>query len=185
MSITIKRKHGINGDYIRSYFVPSDESVFNFTNVIENAKEDVHPPVYYLLYNVVSSIFSTGNMDRSIGVGINIVIFVFIQLLMCKLVKEIFGDRSEIWTIVFLIVFGFSLGVSGAIQFIRMYLLVAFFVTASVYCHFKIIKSETDYISQNLSDYLLLSLVVIFGGLTQYYFSIFPFSCILYLAGSS
>lgn len=168
----------IDGDYIKSYFIPSESSRFNFSNTIENSIKDVHPPIYYMVYNLASSIFFERSLSRWIGVSLNIIFFIITQYIMYLLIKKSIPNNSEYYALLFAILYGFSLGTSATIQFIRMYMMIMMICTLSVYIHWRIFNENYQ-----SSDFILLALVVMGGGVTQYYFLIFQFflSCFLCL----
>lgn len=64
-----------NKDYYLDYLEVNDDEVWDLTPVYENQKNDVHPPLYYLLLRLSSSL-SINHFSKWTGLLLNMIIFV-------------------------------------------------------------------------------------------------------------
>ena len=62
-----------DNDYYKDYLVIDEDEVDSYKQVYENQKNDVHPPLYYLLLRLMMN-FSIGNFSIWPGVILNIII---------------------------------------------------------------------------------------------------------------
>ena len=62
--------------------------VFDLKPVYENQKNDVHPPLYYLLLKLAMN-FTKGHFSKWSGIVLNIIIYVFITIFMYFILKEL------------------------------------------------------------------------------------------------
>lgn len=158
--------------YFDDYVTISEEDKYNFKPVIENQKEDFHPPFYYLLLRIASS-FSIGRFTKWTGLILNLVIYVICSLVVFKIGKKIFG--SEKYALLLVLLYGFSKFSTENTLFIRMYqllelqilLLTNWFIEN---CYQSKVKN---------SSYIKLGIIIILGTLTQYYFMLFLITLIV------
>ena len=66
-----------NKEYYEDYLTVNEDEIGDLKPVYENQKNDVHPPLYYLLLRIAMS-FSVGSFSKWAGFGLNIVIYAFI-----------------------------------------------------------------------------------------------------------
>jgi len=154
-------------DYYNDYLTTTGSTRFEYGSVVSNQINDVHPPVYYILFHTVSSLFPNV-FTKWIGISINIVIHLLTCLVLYKLTKYMTDNK---WISLITVLFwGVSIGAISSVMFIRMYSLVTLFQVILVYFAIKFIDSK-KYIKYSL----LTILTIILGGLTHYYF--FLFAC--------
>jgi len=156
-------------NYYNNYLTTTDATQFEYGSVIHNQINDVHPPIYYILFHTVSS-FLPYVFSKWIGISINIVIHLLTCLVLYKLTKYITDNK---WVSLITVLFwGASIGAISSVMFIRMYSLITLFQVILVYFAVRFIYSK-KYIKYSL----LTILTIILGGLTHYYF--FLFACFL------
>ncbi|WP_026493682.1 hypothetical protein [Butyrivibrio sp. XPD2002] len=156
-----------------SFVKAKDGARFNITNVWKNQSDDVHPPFYYILINVVCSLFPD-TYSKWYGITVNIFWMILIIPLLYKLSNKI--TASTIASTGITIAYAFSVIFMDTLVFIRMYTQLTFFTIAISY----LIKL---YWNKRLDKkfHALLSIILILGMLTHYYFLIFTFFvCILF-----
>lgn len=164
-----------SNDYYLDYFEVNQEEAKNLNAVYDNQKNDVHPPLYYLLLRISAS-FTIDEFTKWTGLILNIVIFgvssIFIYMISNKLFKK------KIYALIVTLINGFTLISLDSSMYIRMYELANLMVLITTYAHIKLLEKE-DLKFLNL---LFLSIALILGGLTHYYFFIYAIG--LYLVFS-
>ena len=152
----------------KEYLTINDGDTLNFFSVYYNQSRDVHPPLFYFVVHIVSSI-CFGTFSKYIIFAINLIFFILSCLILRKIL--ILLDRRHL-TIPLMILYGFSIGAISTVIFLRMYQMLVFFTLLSLYLHIKIIKNDYD-INRKTRNELIVTTIL--GFLTQYYFCIFAF----------
>lgn len=151
-----------------------DGERFTYSNVWENQAKDVHPPFYYLLVHTVCSVFK-GTFSKWYGISINLFWMIFIEILLYKLSKKITGNVVASFGIT--LSYGISVLFLDTLLLIRMYTQLTFFFIILAYVFKCYWNKELD-----RYFYIEISLISIFGMLTQYYFLMYIFAmCILFV----
>ncbi|XJS10769.1 hypothetical protein ACF3NG_00400 [Aerococcaceae bacterium WGS1372] len=154
------------GNYYQQYLMPDAAHRFQYGSVISNQVNDVHPPLYYILFHTLSSIWP-GEFSPLVGVSLNIlshlgtvlVIGVIIYLLTHNGLLAL--GTSLFW--------GLSIGGLSSMLFIRMYHLMGFLVVLLTYLLLVYVRNYSKW------QYLLLIpiyITILAGSLTHYYFYI-------------
>ncbi len=141
---------------------------FNYKNVFHNQWEDVHPPLYYCIFHTVCSFFPD-SFSIWYGIGLNIfwmwcIVFVLYKLLMLM-------TKNSYLSMGILLAYGTTPLFINTILFIRMYAQLAFVSIALAY----LLKIYWDK-KLDKAFYLLFSIIILSGMLTQYYFLFFAFA---------
>ena len=84
-----------SGEYYNDYLAVQEDEVGEFKQVYENQKNDVHPPIYYLLLRIAMG-FNIGSYSKWPGIILNIIIFAFITIFMYLISKKIFEDEKQL-----------------------------------------------------------------------------------------
>lgn len=155
------------------YLTVAPEHAFDYENVWNNQREDVHPPFYYVLIHTICSLMP-GVFSKWVGIAVNMVCLLFADLLLYQLAKELFGRID--FSLVTTALFGCSLCTVNMVLFIRMYALltIAFLALALLFCRYYPKKSL------DLRFCLLLWGIAVCGTMTQYYFLIYLFFLCLF-----
>ena len=160
----------VDSNYFRDYVEVNADTPFSFSAAFRNQTNDVHPPLYYILLHSVCSLFPD-HLTKWTGIGLNLVIMLFVDFLLYYVGQMAFGtEKSKIWFAIFL--WGLSAAGVSNVLFIRMYLMQTAELLAYISAHIYLFKQEKRFSIKNLA---LLSIAVILGGLTQYYFYVFAF----------
>lgn len=155
-------------DDLEDYLSVQKDDAFQFDSVYYNQTQDVHPPLYYMIFHFVSSIFQ-GKYSKWIGLGINLILYLCMGIILYKLGGLIFKNKTaSVWTV---LVYGLSWGGLSTMLMVRMYTLLTFLTVAFAYCVIRLYEKEKE----KLIFYPLVSLTLFLGMLTQYYFVIFAF----------
>ena len=169
-----------NSDYYADYLRVDEDEIFDYSPVLENQKNDVHPPFYYLLLRFFMGFFK-GKISFWPGLILNIVISlfttVFVYLISQKLLNGIkfVKEKSAFVALITAI----TLSTLSNVLFIRMYCLTSLLVLITIYLHFYIKDI------QRLSPRHLfpLGVTIFFGALTHYYYFFFLAPLFLLCAG--
>lgn len=158
-----------NGDLV-SYVTVDKGEEFDFASVYYNQERDVHPPLYYWLFNIASSL-TPGLFSKWTGLALNYAVLLGTLLMLMMICNELFGKgKAKYWAIA---LYGLSYaGISTAV-YIRMYELMTLFTLLLVYFLIKLIREKSI-------KYCIASGIAIFlGMMTQYYFVVYAFfSCL-------
>ena len=151
-------------DEALEYLAIQKEDIFNYFSVYQNQARDVHPPFFYYLVHLTSTLFYN-NFTKYIVFSINLVFFIGVLLIIKKIVESLNHKELVIPT---MILYGASMGCISTVMFQRMYMMVTFFSILYLYFIIKFIKNDFK-----IKDKFWFILTIILGFLTQYYFCIY------------
>ena len=164
-----------NKEYYKDYLEVNKDELYDFRPVYENQKNDVHPPLYYLLLRIASS-FNVDNFSKWTGLILNILIFAISNIFIYLIAKIIF--KNPIYALLTCIINGFTLIALNSSLYIRMYELCNLNILIITYLHLKIYNKE----KLKISYIVLITIFLILGGLTHYYYFIYVFTlAIIYI----
>ncbi len=149
-------------DYYKDYFEIGNDEVSNFKPVYENQKNDVHPPLFYLLLRI-ASLFTVGNFSKWSGLILNMIIYAFSSVFIFLIAKKLFKDNKK--ALLTLLFTGLCLGALDTSAYIRMYELANLFVLISTYIHMNLYeKKELEF-----KDLITVLIATVLSSLTHYY----------------
>ncbi len=158
----------ITPDDINAYLSVSDGDRFNYALVYENQIRDgVHPPLYYILFNSVCSLFPC-TFSKWLPFALNAVFMAFALLFIYKIARLITGRFKYSFTA--MAAYAFSIACVTTVIYIRMYAMLTFFTTAFSYVT---LLMYCDGPRKNKKHIAAMALVCLFGNLTHYYFILF------------
>ena len=158
------------GDYYSDYLAVQDDDTFSLAQVYENQKNDVHPPLYYVLLRTVME-FDSPDVAMYSGVILNIVILAFETLLLYLVLRYLFRGathykkKAAVLTLVSMLTFS----TMSSMLYIRMYATVSFLIMLTAYLHLRI--KECD--GKSLPLNIIVGAVALIGSLTHYYYLFF------------
>lgn len=166
-------------EYYLNYLEIEKEEAKDFSPVYENQKNDVHPPLYYLLLRISAS-FSIEHFTKWSGLILNLVIFSFSTILVYFIGKQLF--RNPFYALLGCFVNGCVLIGLESFLYIRMYELANLCVLLLTYWHLKQYHKNKITIKEGF----FFGIILLLGGLTHYYFflvalvqaSIYTYYCI-------
>lgn len=144
----------------------TSNGTFELDHVWEQQKNDVHPPLYYILVHAICTLF-----PNSFSVWYAAVINVLFAILTLHIFRKIvclFINNIHVNYMISL-AYIFSAGVISLSTFMRMYVMVMFWVTLFAYI---ILKNISKF---RWEVFLELALITIGGALTHYYFILYVF----------
>ena len=156
-----------NGEYYEDYLAVQDIDVGQYKQVYDNQKNDVHPPIYYLLLRIAMGL-SVNNYSKWPGIILNMIIYIFITIFMYLILQKLFENRNYYKEKALILAFVSSITMASLtnVIYIRMYALSALNILITTYLHMKLIDSE------KIKPKLLLSIGIsaLIGSLTHYYY---------------
>ena len=148
----------------------STHDCFNYRNAILNQSGDVHPPLYYMILHTVCSFFP-GRFSLWFAGAVNMLFAVLTLLILDRILADFDLPLPKRRWILFLC--AVSAGIQINVIFLRMYVLLGFWVTALT-CLFVRESRPKD-----IRYYLTLFLVCLGGCLTHLHFYVYLFSASL------
>ena len=156
-----------NGEYYEDYLAVQDKDIGKYKQVYENQKNDVHPPIYYLLLRIAMGL-SVNNYSKWPGIILNMIIYIFITIFMYLILQKLFENKkySKEKALTLAFVSSITMASLTNVIYIRMYALSALNILITTYLHMKLIDSE------KIKPKLLLSIGIsaLIGSLTHYYY---------------
>lgn len=154
-------------EYYEDYLSIQENEQGYYKPVYENQKNDVHPPLYYLLLRFFMG-FTKGQFSKWSGIILNIIIYGFITIFMYLILKELLqGDKnSDGKASILAFMSSIILASLSNVIYIRMYALSALNILITTFLHIKLLKSEKI----NIKLLITLGITVLAGILTHYYY---------------
>ena len=121
-------------EHFKDYLECDREDAFNPLSVYYNAKDDIHPPLYYMMIHFVCSIFQ-GEITVWHGCVINMVALAVTLWLLGCIGDMLFQRKSS--TIALMILYGFSSGIIATALWVRMYALLTLWLVWLLYLHIR------------------------------------------------
>ena len=153
-------------DYYIDYLSINEQEKWDWRPVYENQKNDVHPPLYYLLLRIAAS-FTINDFTKWTGIILNIIISVFSSILVYLIAEKLFKNQKM--ALLTCLVTGLTIGALETTAFIRMYELANFFVLLISYLHIRLYSKKEI----TIKDLLFIGLSILLGSLTHYYVIIY------------
>jgi len=155
-------------EYYMDYLTVQTDERFTYDSVYYNQVNDVHPPLYYFGIHTICSFFPNV-FSKWIGIIFNMFFFAGTIVFLFLLSKLIFDDK--LLTIIICIAYGFSAGAISYTIFIRMYMMLTFFIVLLTYLYGLLIVGK----GSKVINIFAIVLISILGFLTQYLFIIYAF----------
>ena len=80
-------------DYYIDYLSINEQEKWDWRPVYENQKNDVHPPLYYLLLRIAAS-FTINDFTKWTGIILNIIISAFSSILVYLIAEKLFKNQK-------------------------------------------------------------------------------------------
>ena len=156
-----------NKEYYEDYLAVNDDEVGQYSQVYENQKNDVHPPLYYLILRFAMG-FSLNHFSMWPGIIINIIIYAFITIFSYLIIKRLIKNQEHVKEKAIIVAFMASVVMASLtnVIYIRMYALSALNILITTFLHMKLLESE------NINYKLLVAIgaSALVGSLTHYYY---------------
>jgi len=148
------------------YMMVDEGDGFAFGSVYYNQVNDVHPPLYYWLFNIASSL-TPGVFSKWTGLVLDYIIYMAALILLYMLVYKLFGSRANAAAAAAM--YGLSLIGLSTMLMIRMYVLLTALTVLLAYLIASLLREKKFYL------YPLIALTVFLGVMTQYYYVFYAF----------
>lgn len=148
------------------YMTVGEDDGFAFASVYYNQTQDVHPPLYYWLLNMASSL-TPGVFSKWTGIVLDYIIYMLTLVVLFALTKELTASRTA--GVVTVLLYGLSTVGLSTMLMIRMYVLLTLLTVFLAYCVAKLLHGGA-WIWR-----ILAGLSIFAGLLTQYYFVFYAF----------
>lgn len=153
-------------DYYTDYLAVNEDEVWDLKPVYEQQKNDVHPPLYYLLLRIVAT-FTINEFTKWTGIILNIITFVFSSIFIYLIGTKLFKNKKM--ALFTCLIAGLTLGALDTTAYIRMYELANLFILILTYLHISIYnKKELE-----IKDLCTIGITALLGSLTHYYIIIY------------
>lgn len=154
-------------NYYEDYLSLQDDEKGEYKQVYENQKNDVHPPLYYLILRVAMN-FTKGHFSMWSGIGINIIIYVFITIFTYLILQKMLSNEkyAKEKSIILAFVSSITMASLSNVTYIRMYVLLTLEVLITLYLHIKLLENK----DLNKTLLLTIGISVLAGVLTHYYY---------------
>jgi len=150
----------------KDYVTVSKDEIFSYVPIYVNQGRDVHPPLFYMLVHLVSTLF-LNTFTKYIIFLINLAFLIGTCIVIRKILKLY---KKDYLTIPVILLYGLSMGAISTVMLLRMYSMLTFFCLLYLYINLKIINNGFE-IDKKTSKQLVITTIL--GFLTQYYFCIF------------
>ena len=153
--------------YYEDYLSVEDDEIGKYNQVYENQKNDVHPPIYYLLLRI-SMGFSKNHYSKWPGIIVNIIIYAFITIFTYLILQKLLKDYNKVKEKSLILAFVSSITMAALtnVLYIRMYALSTLNILITTFLHIKLLeKKET-----NLKLLIFIGASALIGSLTHYYY---------------
>lgn len=156
-----------DGKYYEDYLCVNDDEIGQYKQVYENQKNDVHPPLYYLILRFAMG-FYKNNYSKWPGIIINIIIYAFVTIFMYLILQKIFKSQTKYKEKSAIMTFVSSVVLSSItnVIYIRMYALATLNILITTYLHLQLLDREK--IDYKVLIYIGISALL--GSLTHYYY---------------
>lgn len=165
------------GEYYEDYLSLQEDEFGEYSQVYENQKNDVHPPLYYLILRFAMG-FAPGGYTIWPGVIVNIIIYAFVTLLSYAVFQRILKGENNVKekSAAFAFLGSVTMASLTNVLNIRMYALSALNVLLIAYLHIKLREC-----AGNKARWLgFIGLAAVAGSLTHYYYLFYLFALFVY-----
>lgn len=154
-----------NKEYYEDYLTVNDDEMSEYKQVYINQKNDVHPPLYYLLLRIAMS-FTPNHFSKWSGIILNIIIYAFVTFFIYLIIDKLLENESnyKIKAVILAFISSITLASLTNVTYIRMYALSTLNILIITYLH---MKFYDKYEKKNL---ILIGIMATIGSLTHYYF---------------
>ena len=152
-----------NGEYYEDYLTVNDDEIGEYKQVYENQKNDVHPPLYYLLLRLAMG-FSINHYSKWPGIILNIIIWAFITIFTYLILEKILKDKRKSAILTF--ISGITMASLTNVIYIRMYAFSTLNILITTYLHMRL--QDTEKVDIKLLIFIGISALI--GSLTHYYY---------------
>lgn len=153
-------------DFYNDYLTVQDDERFAYDSIYYNESFDMHPPFYTFGIHTLCSIFPEV-FSKWFGIVFNMIFLSGTVVVLFFLSNLIFNDKYL--SFVICMAYGFSLGAISNAIFIRMYIMLTFFIVLTTFLHGLLIVRK----DKEIWYIIAIMIINILGFLTQYLFIVY------------
>ena len=158
----------VSAEVLHEYLTVQDGEQFDYVNVYQNSKYDMHPPLYYFIIHTISSIFPE-QVSLWMLLPINLIALVITQIYLFKLMKK--ANAPDYVAILTVMLYGLGIGGLSIYIYLRMYALLNMWVVLLLYQHICLYKEQKF----TAGRFIAIVLSMVGGCLTQHFFILYAF----------
>ena len=154
-------------EYYEDYLAVQNKDIGKYSQVYENQKNDVHPPLYYLLLRFAMG-FHIGSYSKWTGITLNIIIYAFIIIFVYLIIKKLLEgeEKYKEKSAILALVSSLTLASINNVIYIRMYALATLNIVITTYLHLKLLDTKGN----NYKLLTAIGILALVGSLTHYYY---------------
>lgn len=158
----------IKGDFLHEWLSVQEDERFEIMSIHRNVRNDVHPPLYFMLLNWISSFF-VDEVTLFPGYLINVISGAVICILMYLIMRKIFLDK---WIALIPPLF-WTTSAAGSITmtYLRMYAPLCALTLLCLYLHILYMEQKKE----RFGVLFWLTACTLVGTLTHYYYYVMQF----------
>ncbi len=154
-----------DGDYYADFLSVDESQTGDLRPVYVNQRDDVHPPLYYLLLRLFLEC-NAGRVSFWPGILLNLLLQIPTVLLLYAVCKRLFARPETAF--VFTALASLTMAAFSSVVFIRMYTLTGVWVLLTLWLHLRVGEREALY-----PLLPAVGLTALCGSLTHYYYLLF------------
>lgn len=156
-----------NKEYYEDYLTVNDDEIGKYDQVYENQKNDVHPPLYYLILRFAMG-FHLNSYSQWPGVIVNIIIYAFISIFTYLIMRKLFENKNNAnkKALGITLLASLTLASIASVLYIRMYALATLNIVIVTYLHMLLLDSDKS----NYKLLFFIGISALVGSLTHYYY---------------
>lgn len=148
------------------YVTVDDDEGFDFGSVYYNQVNDVHPPLYYWLFNIVSTL-NRNTFSMTPLLVFDWMLYMAAIVVLYLLALKLFSRRQIAAAVA--VLYGLSLMGLSTMLMIRMYVLLMLLTMCLAYCVVKQMEAPC------IKNCIFVGVFIFLGLMTQYYFVFYAF----------
>ena len=154
-------------EYYEDYLAVQNKDIGEYSQVYENQKNDVHPPLYYLLLRFAMG-FHIGSYSKWAGITLNIIIYAFVTIFVYLIIKKLLEgeEKYKEKSAILALVSSLTLASINNVIYIRMYALATLNIVITTYLHLKLLDTKGN----NYKLLTAIGILALVGSLTHYYY---------------
>lgn len=164
--------HWHDGAYYEDYLAVQEDELGDFAPVYNNQRDDVHPPLFYLLLRVfmegATLVGGEGHFSVWPGIILNIIVAAGTTVFVFLIAERLFRKERNgiVEALILTLLTALIVATLDTVLYIRMYCLLTLLVTVTTYLHLKLLEAR------EVRPRLLVGIAVValLGVLTQYYY---------------
>lgn len=159
----------VSGEELRNSVTVQENERFDYANVYDNLRYDMHPPLYFMVLHTVCSMFPNV-YSLWFAFCLNLIFFAIGQICLYKAIKNL--SNSDIVSIAGCILWGTSVAAASVTLFIRLYGMSAMFSIILLYYYSRMMKNKEFLVKK---DFLPIAVVTFLGMVTNNFFTVYAF----------